>query len=120
MILTHDLPLENDTIILVWISSKDVQKVVEKNFRVIHAASDYFYLDCGMGGWLGNSSSTSWCDPYKTWQKAYSFDPYSNILPEQQYLILGGEALLWTEQVDSTNLDSIAWYDLVYYLLHEI
>lgn len=109
MVLTHDLPLENDTIVMVWISSQDVQKVVEKNFRVIHAASDYFYLDCGTGGWLGNTISTSWCDPYKTWQKAYSFDPYLNVPPEQQHLILGGEALLWSEQADSMNLDSLAW-----------
>ena len=37
----------------VWISSSDVTSVVEQGFRVVHAASNYFYLDCGGGGWVG-------------------------------------------------------------------
>jgi hypothetical protein len=59
----------------VWISSDDVKAVAEKGFKLIHAASDYFYLvclcstdpyvydpemltfyfqDCGGGGWVGD------------------------------------------------------------------
>ena len=54
----------------VWISSADVAAVVEKGYRIVHAASDFFYLDCGGGGWVGeNVAGNSWCDPFKTWQK---------------------------------------------------
>ena len=28
--------------------------VAEKNFRLVHAPSDYFYLDCGAGEWIGD------------------------------------------------------------------
>lgn len=33
-----------DTLVRVWISSDDVQAVAEKGFKLIHAASDFFYL----------------------------------------------------------------------------
>jgi hexosaminidase len=75
----------------VWISSENVGKVASKGLRFIHAASDYFYLDCGGGGWLGNNiNGNSWCDPFKTWQKAYSFDPTNGTTPDQEHLVLGG------------------------------
>ena len=54
-------------------------------------------------------SRNSWCDPFKTWQKSYSFDPFANLTSEQQKLILGGESLLWTEQSSPENLDPIVW-----------
>jgi hexosaminidase len=54
----------------VWISADNVAAVAQKGFKVIHAASDFFYLDCGGGGWVGqNVLGNSWCDPFKTWQK---------------------------------------------------
>jgi hexosaminidase len=75
----------------VWISSNDVKSVAEKGLRLIHAASDYFYLDCGHGGWVGNNiNGNSWCDPFKTWQKAYSFDPVANLTAEEAKLVVGG------------------------------
>lgn len=40
-------------------------------------------------------------------QQVYSFDPLANITNSN--LILGGEALLWTEQAGPENLDPIAW-----------
>jgi hypothetical protein len=39
----------------VWISSQDAAAVAEKNFRFVHAPSDYFYLDCGAGEWIGDT-----------------------------------------------------------------
>ena len=77
----------DDEVTRVWISSQNVKAVAAKGFRVVHAASDYFYLvsvrprgsclahgaslkDCGAGGWVGNfSTGNSWCDPFKTWQR---------------------------------------------------
>ena len=44
MVLAHNVTLANDTIVMVWISSDDVAAVAQKGFRVVHAASNYFYL----------------------------------------------------------------------------
>ena len=47
MVLSHNVTLNtNDTRVLVWISSDNVKAVAEKGFKVIHSASDYFYLVC--------------------------------------------------------------------------
>ncbi|KAJ3753367.1 N-acetylhexosaminidase [Lentinula raphanica] len=102
--------LRNDTIVMVWISSDDAAAVVQKGFRIVHAPSNYFYLDCGAGEWIGNDpTGNSWCDPFKTWQESYTFDPLANISSSQESLVLGGEQLLWTEQSGPENLDSIVW-----------
>ncbi|EJC98416.1 uncharacterized protein FOMMEDRAFT_31874 [Fomitiporia mediterranea MF3/22] len=109
MVLQHNVTLENDTVVMVWISSDDVKAVAEKGFQIVHAASDYFYLDCGAGGWVGaNPAGNSWCDPFETWRKSYSFDPYGNLTFDQYPLVLGGESL-WTEQSSPENMDSIIW-----------
>ncbi|EKM75154.1 hypothetical protein AGABI1DRAFT_132509 [Agaricus bisporus var. burnettii JB137-S8] len=110
MVLEHQPRLSNDTIVLVWISSSHAKKVAKKGHRLIHAASDYFYLDCGGGGWMGNHiNGNSWCDPFKTWQKAYSFNPTEGLQSYQRNLVLGGQQLLWAEQAGPSNLDSIVW-----------
>ncbi|QRV77723.1 beta-hexosaminidase [Ceratobasidium sp. AG-Ba] len=111
MVLDHNVTLAKDTVAMVWISSANVAAVVQKGYRVIHAASDFFYLDCGGGGWVGGfPSGNSWCDPFKTWQKAYSFDPLNGTASaDQAKLILGGQSLLWTEQSDPSNLDPQLW-----------
>jgi|ERR1700735_1044835 hexosaminidase len=71
----------------------------------------------------------SWCDPFKTWQWSYSFDPTANLTAEESKLVMGGKTpfiyslcylslttccspgqhLLWTEQSNPHNLDSIVW-----------
>jgi hexosaminidase len=66
MVLEHALQLGNDTIVTVWISSANVKAVADKGYRIVHGASDYFYLDCGGGGWvgdgLGSGAENSWCE----------------------------------------------------------
>ncbi|KAJ8081134.1 Glucosamine-6-phosphate isomerase (Glucosamine-6-phosphate deaminase) (GNPDA) (GlcN6P deaminase) [Marasmius tenuissimus] len=111
MVLDHtEVKLRNDSVILVWISSDDVKAVAQKGFRLVHAASDYFYLDCGHGGWVGDfPTGNSWCDPFKTWQKAYSFNPTANLTESEAQLVLGGQQLLWTEQAGPQNLDDTVW-----------
>ena len=52
----------------VWVSSTDAKSVAEKGYRMVLASSDYFYLDCGQGGWF-DGAQNSWCDPYKSWYK---------------------------------------------------
>ncbi|KAJ3558278.1 hypothetical protein NM688_g1015 [Phlebia brevispora] len=110
MILTHNVPVTNDTIAVVWQSSADATSMAERGQRFIHQPSDYFYLDCGAGEWLGNDVlGNSWCDPFKTWQRAYSFDPFANLSASQQQLVLGGQMPIWSEQTSPENLDPIVW-----------
>ncbi|KAJ7626592.1 N-acetylhexosaminidase [Mycena polygramma] len=110
MVLSTPVTLANDTIVMVWISSADVQAVADSGLRLVHAASDYFYLDCGHGGWVGAfPTGNSWCDPFKTWQHAYTFDPVANLTSAQAERVLGGQSLLWTEQSGPENLDSTTW-----------
>ncbi|WVQ93292.1 hypothetical protein IAU59_000360 [Kwoniella sp. CBS 9459] len=115
MVLDHGqmTSIKNDTVVQVWVDSSDTRRVLDNGFRVVHAASDYFYLDCGHGSWIGDprdgGDHRSWCDPYKTWSNIYSFDPYEGVKPEERHLILGGQVSLWTEQTDETNLESTVW-----------
>ncbi|KAI5123101.1 hypothetical protein M0805_001457 [Coniferiporia weirii] len=110
MILNHNTTLPNTTIAVVWISSQDAKNVTDRGYRIIHQPSDYFYLDCGGGGWLGDDiTGNSWCDPFKTWQKIYSFDPLANLTTEEAALVLGGQIPLWSEQSSPQNLDPIVW-----------
>ncbi|CAH7681249.1 family 20 glycoside hydrolase [Phakopsora pachyrhizi] len=110
IVLDENLNLPKDTVVAVWRNSSMVSKVAEAGYSIIHASSDFSYLDCGSGGWLGNSTDdNSWCDPFKTWQKIYSFDPYANITSSQRKQIIGGQTLLWSEQADSQNMDGLIW-----------
>ncbi|KAI0088595.1 beta-hexosaminidase [Irpex rosettiformis] len=110
LILTHNVTVSNDTIVMVWSSSSAAEGIAAKNLQIVHAPSDYFYLDCGAGEWIGaDPDGNSWCDPFKTWQRAYIFDPYENLTESHQHLVLGGEQVLWSEQSGPQNLDSIIW-----------
>ncbi|KAJ7626638.1 beta-hexosaminidase [Mycena polygramma] len=110
MVLDHNVTLSNSTVVMVWISSMNAAAVAAKGFRLVHSPSDYFYLDCGAGEWISKDpEGNSWCDPFKTWQKSYTFNPLANISASQAHLVLGGQQLLWTEQSDAQNLDSIVW-----------
>lgn len=126
-ILDHDVGLAGtDTVVLVWTNSKAIADVVEQGNPLVHAASDYFYLDCGAGGWLGDFLGASWCDYVSyavlppssltvadslacRWQQMYSFDPTANMTASQAESVLGGQANLWSEQTDETNLEEVVW-----------
>lgn len=109
MVLSHGaLDVHPSAVVDVWISSADVRAVADKGYRLVHASSDYFYLDCGHGGWVGKDGGlNSWCDPFKSWQLMYSFNPYANLTEAQYPLVLGGQNSLWVEQTDEQNVDTV-------------
>ncbi|OAX38800.1 glycoside hydrolase family 20 protein [Rhizopogon vinicolor AM-OR11-026] len=110
MVLDWNITLSNETIVMVWISSENAVAVAERGFRIIQVPSDYFYLDCGAGESLGDyPSGNSWCDPFKSWSEAYTYDPLANLTEAQYELVLGGEQMLWSEQSGPENLDPIVW-----------
>ncbi|KAF8991506.1 glycoside hydrolase family 20 protein [Hymenopellis radicata] len=106
-------PDDDKPIVMVWhmnaTDSGFVASIADKGLRIIRADADYLYLDCGGGDWMINGEATSWCDPFKTWQRKYSFDPKAGLSEEQAALIVGGQQLLWSEQSSPPNLDTIVW-----------
>ncbi|GJN92205.1 hypothetical protein Rhopal_005235-T1 [Rhodotorula paludigena] len=86
----------------------NVRAVADQGYRLIHAASDYLYLDCGSGAWLGKAPNATSC-PFKSWQKIYSFDPYKGLEPDRHAQVIGGEALLWSEQSGPENFEPTVW-----------
>src|SRR4029077_1195148 len=64
-------------------------------------------------GYMGILSSGYYLDLMEHASASYLVDPLSaetaNLSKEQQSKILGGEACLWTENVDMQNVDSAIW-----------
>lgn len=50
----------------------------------------------------------NWCSPYKDWKKVYDND-FRDFDDKYRMQILGGEAALWSEQVDHLSLDDRTW-----------
>ncbi|CAO3660348.1 unnamed protein product [Rhizopus stolonifer] len=117
--------ISKEAVVQTWLSP--AWKYTTAGHDVIISNYDYFYLDCGSGGWLGNDTSYisplqietpndtsnyggsggSWCAPFKTWQRIYSYDMTFNITDKDR--VLGGEVALWSEQSGPTVLDGRLW-----------
>ncbi|KAI8642475.1 beta-hexosaminidase 1 precursor [Parasitella parasitica] len=54
-VTNDDLPISKDVILQVW--TNPVQKAVKKGYKVIASNYNFWYLDCGHGGWGGNDTS---------------------------------------------------------------
>lgn len=115
------LPQET-TILQTWNNGpNNTKRIVAAGYRAIVSSADFYYLDCGHGGFVGNDSQYaqnpetdqgnggSWCAPFKTWQTIYNYDITYGLSEEEAKLVLGGEVALWTEQADPTVLDSRTW-----------
>ncbi|KAJ2646036.1 Glucosamine-6-phosphate isomerase (Glucosamine-6-phosphate deaminase) (GNPDA) (GlcN6P deaminase) [Coemansia sp. RSA 1250] len=98
-----------DTLIQTWIDEQSIPKTVQKGYRSIASPASAYYLDCGHGAWLPNFDGNSWCDPYKTWQHIYKFNPWANVTETERKLVVGAEVALWSEQSDETSLDNYLW-----------
>ncbi|KAI8060395.1 glycoside hydrolase superfamily [Gilbertella persicaria] len=117
----------NTTIIQTWLAPPSNYTVLGHD--VIVSNYDYFYLDCGHGGWVGNDerylsptqvetsadtfnyggSGGSWCSPFKTWQRIYSYDMTLGIDKSHPGQVLGGEVAMWSEQTGPTVIDGRLW-----------
>ncbi|KAL8555547.1 hypothetical protein ACS0TY_003380 [Phlomoides rotata] len=115
------LPREN-VILQSWNNGpNNTKQIVEFGYRVIVSSADYYYLDCGHGGFLGNDSrydqppgmdsgnGGSWCAPFKTWQTIYNYEITYGLSEVEAELVMGGEVALWSEQADGTVMDGRIW-----------
>lgn len=115
------LPKEH-VILQTWNNGHDnTKRIVSSGYRAIVSSSDFYYLDCGHGDFVGNNSiydnqtgsdtsnGGSWCGPFKTWQTIYNYEITYGLTEEEAKLVLGGEVTLWSEQADETVLDSRIW-----------
>jgi len=105
---------KDDYIIQIWTKGDDpvVKELLEKDFRVIFSNYDAWYLDCGYSSWVGEGNN--WCSPYKGWQVVYGNSPKAHYKAaggdsSKENLILGGEAAMWSEQVDGAAVVHKLW-----------
>jgi len=91
-VLHPDLP--KDVVVQSWRGPDGEAKAVEQGHRAL--LSHGYYLDLA--------------EPA---EKHYRVDPLSgnaaNLPPEQQKMVLGGEACMWSEMVSAENVDSRLW-----------
>ncbi|KAF9731432.1 hypothetical protein PMIN06_003116 [Paraphaeosphaeria minitans] len=127
---TGEVP--KDVIIQAWNNGiANINSATALGHRVIVSSSDFMYLDCGYGGWVGNDqrydvqvnvnatdgspnfnyggNGGSWCAPYKTWQRIYDYDFTEGLSVEQKELVVGSIAPLWSEQVDDVVISPKMW-----------
>ncbi|OAG43629.1 hypothetical protein AYO21_02215 [Fonsecaea monophora] len=120
------------TLVQVWRNSERIEEVLKRGHRAIFGDYHYWYLDCGFGVFLdpypsgksppGVPYNTSggypsrlkkpyldYCNPYHNWRQMYTYNPLGNISTHLQEGIEGGEVLMWSEQTDSSDLDSKLW-----------
>uniref|UniRef100_A0A6Q2XBP1 Beta-hexosaminidase n=1 Tax=Esox lucius TaxID=8010 RepID=A0A6Q2XBP1_ESOLU len=96
-VFDNGVKLKQDTVVNVWIGNKveeELQKVTEAGFTTILSAP--WYLDYISYG--------------QDWQKYYLAEPLGfKGTDAQKKLVVGGEACLWGEYVDATNLTPRLW-----------
>eukprot|EP00095_Tigriopus_kingsejongensis_P003204 maker-scaffold50_size457468-snap-gene-1.13 protein:Tk03204 transcript:maker-scaffold50_size457468-snap-gene-1.13-mRNA-1 annotation:"chitooligosaccharidolytic beta-n-acetylglucosaminidase" len=109
-----------DYVIQVWCESTDVwiSQLLDKGYRLIFSNSDAWYLDCGFGAWVfsGQGHDNNWCSPFKSWKIFYENSPRNLVVnmglewdESVKKLVWGGEAAMWSEQVDEYGVESRIW-----------
>ncbi|KAM7392562.1 hypothetical protein PAMA_007601 [Pampus argenteus] len=96
-VFDNGVKLKSDTVVHVWMGSatnEEMRKVTAAGFTTILSAP--WYLD--------------YISYAQDWQKYYKVEPLNFDGTEQQKkLVIGGEACLWGEYVDATNLTPRLW-----------
>jgi len=95
-VIDNGIKANEDTVVEVWLppNDKELEKVTGMGYKAL--LSGPWYLDYISYG--------------KDWENYYKYEPLNfNGTVEQKKLVLGGEACLWAEYVDSTNILSRLW-----------
>jgi hexosaminidase len=128
----HANIVPTDIVMQTWNGGlANIQTLAAAGFDIIVSSSDWFYLDCGFGGFVSNDvrydvmvnpdlatgnpnfnfggNGGSWCAPYKTWQRIYDYDFTQNLTAAEAKHVIGVTAPLWSEQVDDTVISGKMW-----------
>ncbi|KAI9493830.1 glycoside hydrolase superfamily [Zychaea mexicana] len=54
-VTNNNLPIPKDVVLQVWVNA--VTEAAKKGYKVIASHANFWYLDCGHGGWTGNDTS---------------------------------------------------------------
>ncbi|KAF9960288.1 hypothetical protein BGZ72_007411 [Mortierella alpina] len=148
IVLSPDMPAKDvpkDIIMQSWnLGTENIKKLAQKGYDIVVSSADFFYLDCGNGGWVPNDiryaaneppvlpeaikeafdknpsdyfpasnnylgGGSSWCAPYKTWQRIYTYDFTKGLTSEEAKHVVGGEVAMWSEQSDATVIEAKVW-----------
>lgn len=87
-----------DAIIEIWrgwggLATTNLQKAIASGHDAIYAPDGPWYLDA-----TGS-----------TWESMYAVDPTASVDEEGATHVLGGEACMWGEKVDPSDLESTVW-----------
>jgi len=95
-VVDNGVKVRADTVVEVWKGGyqAELKKVTSAGLKTILAAPWYLdYISYGAD-----------------WRKYYSVEPLNfNGTAEENALVMGGEACLWAEYVDNTNVESRLW-----------
>jgi hexosaminidase len=95
------MPASKTVVVEVWKDAPTLQQVVSSGLQALVAYP--WYLDKQIPD--PPSVHYEWVD---TWQDMYNAEPLTGVTTNPQ-LVIGGEACMWGEQVDSVNIDSRIW-----------
>ncbi|KAF8937386.1 hypothetical protein BGZ58_002798 [Dissophora ornata] len=99
IILSPDMPAKNvpkDIIMQSWNSGTDnIKKLAQKGYDIVVSSADFFYLDCGNGGWVSNDPRYNVNEPPvlpKAIQDAFNANPSAYSPTTTNY---GGDGASW-------------------------
>lgn len=105
-ILEGDVP--DGTVVSVWRGTRGAVAAARRGYQVVACPDELVYLNFRPSELAEEPIPVG---PPLSLEKAYSFNPIpSGLTAEEESLILGGQANLWTEQIDSPRtLDYFAF-----------
>lgn len=89
-VFTANVKVPEGTTFQVWTDSTKVGQLTSAKYPVIASPSDYWYLNIATN----------------TWQNMYAYDPTVGLTSAQAEYIIGGEAALWGEYIDDSNIET--------------
>ncbi|RDX42542.1 N-acetylhexosaminidase [Lentinus brumalis] len=113
MVLTHNVAVLNDTVVVVWQTSEDAAAVAERNLRFIHQPSNYFYLvhmtsyECILLRSIRESHSGT--APTRARRFVHAQYWLLSLWHLLRSPVRASQMPLWSEQSSPENLDSIVW-----------